>query len=128
MNEYDVLILDEPTNHLDLPSREQLEKTLAEFKGTIITVSHDYYFLNKLCDRLLVFENQHIKRVEMTPEEYFNKKVKKEDNQEEALLIIENKIAVILGELSLIDQKDPKYLVLDQEFKELLKQKRNLSN
>ncbi|MEY2195559.1 ribosomal protection-like ABC-F family protein [Neobacillus sp. BF23-41] len=128
MKEYDVLILDEPTNHLDLPSREQLEKTLAEFKGTIITVSHDYYFLNKLCNRLLVFENQQIKRVEMTPEEYFNKKVKKEDNQEEALLIIENKIAVILGEISLIDQKDPKYLVLDQEFKELLKQKRDLSN
>lgn len=125
MKEYDVLILDEPTNHLDLPSREQLEKTLAEFKGTIITVSHDYYFLNKLCDRLLVFEDQQIKRLEMKPEEYFYKDVKKEDNQEEALLIIENKIAMILGELSLIDQKDPKYRELDQEFNELLKQKRN---
>ncbi len=126
MKAYDVLILDEPTNHLDLPSREQLEKTLAEFKGTIITVSHDYYFLNKLCDRLLVFEDQQIKRLEMKPEEYFYKDVKKEDNQEEALLIIENKIAMILGELSLIDQKDPKYRELDQEFNELLKQKRNL--
>ncbi|MEH7505930.1 ABC-F type ribosomal protection protein [Neobacillus drentensis] len=126
MKEYDVLILDEPTNHLDLPSREQLEKTLAEFKGTIITVSHDYYFLNKLCDRLLVFEDQQIKRLEMKPEEYFYKDVNKEDNQEEALLIIENKIAMILGELSLIDQKDPKYRELDQEFNELLKQKRNL--
>jgi macrolide transport system ATP-binding/permease protein len=126
MKEYDVLILDEPTNHLDLPSREQLENTLSEFTGTIITVSHDYYFLNKLCERLLVFENQQIQRFEMKPEEYFNKDEKKEVNDEEALLLIENKMAMILGELSIIDQKDPKYRVLDQEFKELLKQKREL--
>ncbi|MEH6907526.1 ribosomal protection-like ABC-F family protein [Neobacillus drentensis] len=126
MKEYDVLILDEPTNHLDLPSREQFENTLSEFTGTIITVSHDYYFLNKLCERLLVFENQQIQRFEMKPEEYFNKDEKKEVNDEEALLLIENKIAMILGELSIIDQKDPKYRVLDQEFKELLKQKREL--
>ncbi|MEH6955742.1 ribosomal protection-like ABC-F family protein [Neobacillus drentensis] len=126
MKEYDVLILDEPTNHLDLPSREQLENTLSEFTGTIITVSHDYYFLNKLCERLLVFENQQIQRFEMKPEEYFNKDEKKEVNDEEALLLIENKIAMILGELSIIDQKDPKYRVLDQEFKELLKQKREI--
>ncbi|MFJ5716808.1 ribosomal protection-like ABC-F family protein [Neobacillus sp. NPDC093127] len=126
MKEYDVLILDEPTNHLDLPSREQLEQTLSEFTGTIITVSHDHYFLNKLCDRLLVFENQQVRRVEMKSEEYLNKDVKSGDGSDEALLIIENKIALILGELSLIDQKDPKYHRLDEEFNELLKQKRNL--
>jgi macrolide transport system ATP-binding/permease protein len=126
MGEYDVLILDEPTNHLDLPSREQLEKTLDEFTGTILTVSHDYYFLNKLCDKLLVFENLKIKRVEMNPEEYFNKKPDKLSDEKETLLIIENRIATILGELSLINQKDPKYLELDREFKQLLKEKRKL--
>jgi macrolide transport system ATP-binding/permease protein len=124
MKDFDVLILDEPTNHLDLPSREKLEKTLNEFTGTIITVSHDYYFLNKLCDRLLVFENQQIKRFDMKAEEYFNKN--NGNSSQEAFLIIENKIAAILGQLSLIDQKDPKYHLLDQEFKEFLKQKRNL--
>ncbi|MEH7303272.1 ribosomal protection-like ABC-F family protein [Neobacillus drentensis] len=128
MKEYDVLILDEPTNHLDLPSREQLERTLADFTGTIITVSHDYYFLNKLCDRLLVFEGKQIKRVEMKPEEYLNKNEKGGQSSKEQLLIIENRIASILGELSTIDQKDSKYLVLDQEFNELLKQKRNFNN
>ncbi|WP_066062658.1 ribosomal protection-like ABC-F family protein [Neobacillus soli] len=126
MKEYDVLILDEPTNHLDLPSREQLEKTLTEFTGTIITVSHDYYFLNKLCERLLVFENQTIRRVEMKPEEYFNKDKKREDSSKERLLVIENQLSTILGELSLIDQMDPKYEFLDKEFNKLLMQKRNL--
>ncbi|WHY64593.1 ribosomal protection-like ABC-F family protein [Neobacillus sp. SuZ13] len=126
MKEYDVLILDEPTNHLDLPSREQLENTLSEFTGTIITVSHDYYFLNKLCDRLLVFEDQQIRRIEMKPDEYLNQDVNKEDALKEALLIIDNKIASVLGELSFMDQKNPKYTELDKEFNELLKQKRKL--
>jgi macrolide transport system ATP-binding/permease protein len=127
MKEYDVLILDEPTNHLDLPSREQLEKTLSEFTGTIITVSHDFYFLNKLCDKLLVFENQQIKRLEMTPDEYFtNDKVVAQVDEQLNLMVIENRIATILGELSLIDQKDPKYMQLDREFNELIKQKRKI--
>jgi len=126
MKEYDVLILDEPTNHLDLPSREQLERTLSEFTGSIITVSHDYYFLNKLCDRLLVFENQKVKRVEKKPKDYLNPNNKKLETREEALLIIENKIAVILGQLSLIDQQHPNYPALDIEFNQLLKQKREL--
>lgn len=126
MKQYDVLILDEPTNHLDLPSREQLEKTLNEFAGTIITVSHDYYFLNKLCDKLLLFDNQKIKRLEMKPEEYFTKNSAEPTDKKETLMIIENRIASILGELSLIDTKSPKYIELDTEFNELLKQKRKL--
>ncbi|MEH7419365.1 ATP-binding cassette domain-containing protein, partial [Neobacillus drentensis] len=126
MKEYDILILDEPTNHLDLASREQLEKTLAEFTGTILTVSHDYYFLNKLCDSLLVFEGQRVKRVEKTPDEYLNPEKDNVNNGEDELLIIENKIAHILGQLSMIDQNDPKYPILDQEFNLLLQKKRNL--
>jgi ATP-binding cassette subfamily F protein 3 len=50
----DVLILDEPTNHLDIPSREALEESLAEFPGTIIAVSHDRYFLDRIAQKLLV--------------------------------------------------------------------------
>jgi macrolide transport system ATP-binding/permease protein len=125
MKEYDVLILDEPTNHLDLPSREQLEKTLNEFTGTIIIVSHDYYFLNKLCDKLLVFEDLKIKRREMKPQDYFNKEKETEQvDVKETLIVIENRIASILGELSQIDKNDPKYKQLDRDFKDLIKQKR----
>ena len=52
-----VLLLDEPTNHLDIPSREVLEAALAEYPATIFMISHDRYFLNKLVNKLLVFEN-----------------------------------------------------------------------
>ncbi len=49
-----VLIFDEPTNHLDIASREALEQALADYEGTIIAVSHDRYFLDRVADRLLV--------------------------------------------------------------------------
>lgn len=52
-----VLILDEPTNHLDIPAREALEDALAEYDGTIITVSHDRFFLDKISTQILAFEN-----------------------------------------------------------------------
>ncbi len=54
----DVLILDEPTNHLDIPSREALEEALLEFDGTIIAVSHDRYFLDRIAGRLMVIRRE----------------------------------------------------------------------
>lgn len=54
LTEPDVLILDEPTNHLDIASREMLEKAMSSYTGTIIAVSHDRYFLNRVIDKLLV--------------------------------------------------------------------------
>lgn len=48
-----LLFLDEPTNHLDSASREQLEKTLEDYSGTMLIVSHDRYFINKLSTRIL---------------------------------------------------------------------------
>ncbi len=51
-----LLFLDEPTNHLDLWARDSLEKTLRDYEGTVLIVSHDRYFLNQVCDKLLVVE------------------------------------------------------------------------
>ena len=52
---HNTLLLDEPTNHLDIRSRESLEQALADFPGTLIMVSHDRRFLDRLVDRLVVF-------------------------------------------------------------------------
>jgi ATP-binding cassette, subfamily F, member 3 len=52
-----VLVMDEPTNHLDIPSREALERALSEYTGTIITVSHDRYFLDRISTEILHLEN-----------------------------------------------------------------------
>ena len=55
----DVLLLDEPTNHLDLPSIEWLEKYLLHYKGSVVIVSHDKYFLNKMVNRIVeVYQQQ----------------------------------------------------------------------
>jgi ATP-binding cassette subfamily F protein 3 len=51
-----VLVLDEPTNHLDIPSREALEEALDAYQGTIITISHDRYFLDRVATQILALD------------------------------------------------------------------------
>ncbi len=52
-----VLVLDEPTNDLDLPSLRMLEEALADFDGSVLVVSHDRYFLDRICDQIVAFED-----------------------------------------------------------------------
>ena len=54
------LLLDEPTNHLDTLSREELENTLQNYEGTLLIISHDRYFINKLADRILYLDKDGI--------------------------------------------------------------------
>jgi macrolide transport system ATP-binding/permease protein len=126
LKDYDVLILDEPTNHLDLPSREQLETTLKDFSGTILAVSHDHYFIDRVCEVLLVFDNNQIRRVEKTLMSYLEGEEELPKQPKLDLMVIENRISQVLGELSLLSPATAKYQELDEQFKELLKTKKEL--
>jgi ATPase subunit of ABC transporter with duplicated ATPase domains len=64
------LVLDEPTNHLDIDSREVLESMLLAFRGTLLFVSHDRYFIEKVADHVLVLENGQLEHFEMSYAEY----------------------------------------------------------
>lgn len=54
---YHLLVLDEPTNHLDSETREALEQSLQKYEGTILFISHDRYFVNKLANKLWIIED-----------------------------------------------------------------------
>jgi len=69
----DMLLLDEPTNHLDIDSREAVEDALEEFSGTLVMVSHDRYFLDKLADRVLYFEPPAVNPFEGNFSEFWEK-------------------------------------------------------
>lgn len=122
---YEVLILDEPTNHIDLHVREQLESVLEKYNGTIILVTHDRYMMEKICDKLLVFDNKEIKRYEYNFNEYLEKinekNEKKNMNRAEENLIIDNRITCIISELSMINKDSVRYKELEKQYNELIK-------
>lgn len=128
-----ILILDEPTNHLDIIGKESLENMLQAYKGTIICVSHDRYFINKIADKILAFDENGATFYPYGYTEYMQKiaenknepirtgtKVKAKDtaNTKDSTEIkvknfspkkeldkIERKIGKIEGEISTIDEK-----------------------
>ncbi len=129
-NKPNFLILDEPTNHMDIQSKEHLEDILTEYKGTIIFVSHDRYFVEKIADELIVFEDNEAKYYPFGYDEYLekiknkrpiveSKKVKKisekakenEDkrekniNREKELQTIENSIIKHESRISVLNQE-----------------------
>lgn len=116
----DVLILDEPTNHLDLPTREQLEEVLRQYKGTVIVVSHDAYFVEGVTESKLIFADGTVKK------EFHNREVEQVDDVAEQKMKLENTRQEVLGKLSFTVIGSKEYMELDKQFNELSKMIREL--
>ena len=93
LKEDNFLILDEPTNHLDMDSREMLETALLGFEGTILTVSHDRYFINRLADRVIVMEPDGVTEYIGNYDDYLEKAAQK-NAPEEDLTQVKTKTAI----------------------------------
>ena len=77
-----VLLLDEPTNDLDIQTLSVLEDFLDDFKGCVVVVSHDRYFLDRTIDRIFNFENGHLCRYEGNYSRFLDQKILEERNNE----------------------------------------------
>ena len=108
MKKPNVLILDEPTNHLDILGKEQLEKILEMYSGTILFVSHDRYFISKIAKSILDFDSDPVVYYRYGYEEYVSNKKKCHEN-----------------DLVLLDKKNIKKEVIS-DFKEKSKIERRL--
>ena len=87
LSQSNFLLLDEPTNHLDIDSKEVLEEALVNYTGTIFTISHDRYFLNKVVDKILVLDENGVTEYIGNYDYYIEKKrqlseMNKEENTE----------------------------------------------
>lgn len=78
-----LLILDEPTNHLDIIGKETIEKLLSEYKGTVIFISHDRYFVKRLATKLLVFENNQVNYYDGDYDYYLEKRISFDNTDKE---------------------------------------------
>ena len=106
------LLLDEPTNFLDIYSIEAVETALKQYKGTILFVSHDRDFINSIADHIMYIEDKKLKIIEGNYDkfqEYLRGKDKKQEDKRELIYrkaILENKLAEVLGRLSIPSKKD----------------------
>ena len=74
LKQANLLILDEPTNHLDISSKEVLEDALNSFDGTILFISHDRYFINKIANKVLDFNQDHSQLIDGNYDTYLVRK------------------------------------------------------
>lgn len=110
MSGANVLILDEPTNHLDIDSKEVFEDALMDFPGTVIVVSHDRYFLNKIPTRILELEADGLTEYLGTYDYYVEKKSSidsgKKYLKEMSQKAVESKVMSSADERALKKQKE----------------------
>lgn len=113
LGKFNFLLLDEPTNHLDAFSREELENTLLDYSGTMLIVSHDRYFINKLSSRILELTPTGVNEYLGNYDEYIERK-----NRTASQEIVEKKETV---------KKVNDYLLKKERRSQMLKMKNRLA-
>lgn len=91
LNNANFLILDEPTNHLDIPSKEILEDALLDFEGTVLFISHDRYFINKVATRIVTMEPHQLVNFDGHYDEYVLSLQTKKEEKKVSQSYIDNK-------------------------------------
>lgn len=116
MQKSNFLILDEPTNHLDLDSKEVLENALIDYPGTILFVSHDRYFINRLASKVFELSSEGLTEYLGDYDYYVAKKLEQEE-----LAMIEESVVATKADTS---SSDTSAYYVDKEQKKLERQKR----
>lgn len=91
------LILDEPTNHMDVQAKETLESAFQAYKGTILFVSHDRYFIRQVAESVLIFENQSVMYYPFGYEHYLERKEREQSGESIAAQVKAEEQALIAG-------------------------------
>ncbi|HEY2493150.1 MAG TPA: ABC-F family ATP-binding cassette domain-containing protein [Paenibacillus sp.] len=119
--EANMLILDEPTNHLDLFSREVLESALIDYEGTLLFISHDRYFLNKMAERIVELSATGTEQFLGNYDDYTEKKQELAEIRQEALELAARSSKVDVG----IDVADKSGVSSFEADKQLKREERN---
>lgn len=117
INNPNILLFDEPTNDLDLYTLEILEDYLMKFKGPVLVISHDRYFLDKICNKLFVFNNGYIEETTLSFSEYLDSLEPQKKETSTSIYKNTNKMAASLrNELNKLEVDMPK---VEENIKEL---------
>ncbi len=108
------MVLDEPTNHMDIQAKETLESAFKAYKGTMLFVSHDRYFINEVADSLLIFEKDSVMYYPFSYEHYISR-LRNANRDELAALIQAQDQALIDGLKAVPKPKRPEYRPMTTE-------------
>jgi ATP-binding cassette subfamily F protein 3 len=123
-----ILILDEPTNHLDIDAKDALIDALNEYEGAVVLVSHDFYFIESVCDQLLLVKDGHCQPFSGDLEDYVEAVLAEKREMKKSENAVKN---MERNHLSLQDEKKKKQLLkqleeLGRQIEELSQKKQQL--
>lgn len=110
-----IVVLDEPTNDLDLPSLRMLEEAIADFDGSVLVVSHDRYFLDRICDQIVAFEEGNVFVQPGNYSYYLEKKKERDDKDKKTLSFANSTAKISVAAVSSVKTAKPRKLSFKEQ-------------